>query len=88
MLNVGIIGAGTAGTAAALFFARAGHAVTLYERVPNPGPVGAGIVLQPSGLAVLRRLGMMQEVADRGSPLSRLRCETPEKKRVIELEYA
>lgn len=87
MLDVGIIGAGTAGTAAALFLARSGHAVTLYERVPNPGPVGAGIVLQPSGLAVLQRLGMMRDVADRGSPLTRLRCETAAKKTVIDLEY-
>ncbi len=56
-LSVGVIGCGTAGSAAALFLARAGHAVTLYERVAVPGPAGAGIVLQPSGMAALAALG-------------------------------
>ncbi len=40
-LDVAIVGAGTAGSAAALFLARAGHRVTVYERVAAPGPVGA-----------------------------------------------
>ena len=86
-LDVAVIGAGTAGSAAALFLARAGHRVTLYERVTEPGPVGAGIVLQPSGLIVLARLGMMHEVVERGAPLSRLRCVTGAGRPVISLEY-
>ena len=58
-LDVGIIGGGTAGSAAAVFLARAGHRVTLYERVPEPRPVGAGITIQPTGLHVLCRLGAL-----------------------------
>jgi 2-polyprenyl-6-methoxyphenol hydroxylase-like FAD-dependent oxidoreductase len=87
-LDVGIIGCGTAGAAAALFLTRAGHQVTVYERVPDPGPVGAGIVLQPTGQAVLARLGLHDEVCDRGAPISRLRCETTRGKRILDLEYA
>jgi len=52
---IGVIRCGTAGAAAALFLARAGHDVRVFERVAEPGPVGAGIV-QPSGQAVLARL--------------------------------
>ena len=37
-LDVGVVGCGTAGAAVALFLARAGHTVTIYERVPDPGP--------------------------------------------------
>jgi 2-polyprenyl-6-methoxyphenol hydroxylase-like FAD-dependent oxidoreductase len=87
-IDVGIVGAGTAGTAAALLLARDGHRVTIYERVPEPGPVGAGIVLQPTGQAVLRRLGLFEPVLDRGARIDRLRCVTGEGRRVLDLDYA
>ncbi len=87
-LDVGIIGAGTAGAAAALFLHAAGHRVTVYERVPEPGPVGAGIMLQPTGLAVLRALGLAERVAERGAPVERLRCETRAGRNIFDLAYA
>lgn len=71
-LDVGIIGSGTAGSAAALFLARAGHRVTVYERVEDPRPVGAGIALQPTGLHVLCRLRLYSDVVARGSKIDRL----------------
>jgi 2-polyprenyl-6-methoxyphenol hydroxylase-like FAD-dependent oxidoreductase len=76
-LDIGVVGCGTAGAAAAVFLARAGHAVTLVERVPQPGPIGAGIVMQPSGLAVLRRLGLDGPVCAAGARLDGLRCRAP-----------
>ena len=87
-LDVGIIGAGTAGCASALFLARAGHRVTIYERVQQPGPVGAGIVLQPSGMAALAALGLLGPVLARGAVLHELHCETPKRRAVVHLEYA
>ena len=86
-LDVGIIGAGTAGTAAAIFLARAGHRVTLYERVPNPGPVGAGITIQPTGQHVLARLGLHSYVVERGARVDHLLCESPKGKALIDLSY-
>lgn len=85
--DVAIVGAGTAGTAAALLLARAGHEVTLYERVPEPGPVGAGIVLQPTGQAVLARLGLLRPILEHGARIDRLRCATSSGRRVFTLEY-
>ena len=38
-LDVGIVGCGTAGPAAALFLARQGHRITLYERVAMTGDI-------------------------------------------------
>lgn len=87
-LDVGIIGCGTAGSAAALFLARAGHRVTVYERVPAPGAVGAGITIQPTGLTVLHRLGLHEHVVARGARIDRLLCETPDKKPIVDLSYA
>jgi 2-polyprenyl-6-methoxyphenol hydroxylase-like FAD-dependent oxidoreductase len=65
----------------------AGHHVTLIERVPNPGPVGAGIVLQPSGMSVLLRLGLLEPILAAGAPLDELYAETPSRKRVVHLRY-
>jgi 2-polyprenyl-6-methoxyphenol hydroxylase-like FAD-dependent oxidoreductase len=87
-LRVAVIGAGTAGAAAALFLSRAGHDVVVFERVPEPGPVGAGIMMQPSGLLVLERLGLARRVVDRGSRVARLVCETPEGRPILDLHYA
>ena len=55
MSRIGVVGAETAGLAAAALLARAGHQVEILERAPDPGPVGAGL-LQPTGIAVLERL--------------------------------
>ncbi len=86
-LDVGVVGSGTAGSAAALFLAAAGHRVTLYERVPDPQPVGAGIVLQPTGLAVLGRLGLAEHALRKGARIARLRCETAGGRPVVDLRY-
>lgn len=87
-LDVGIIGGGTAGSAAAVFLARAGHKVTLYERVLSPGPVGAGITIQPTGLHVLCRLQLYPYVVARGARIDRLLCESKTRRTLIDLSYA
>ncbi len=86
-LRVAVIGCGTAGAASALLLARAGHDVTVFERVPEPGPVGAGIMMQPSGLLVLERLGLARHVLSRGARVSRLVCETSSGRPVLDLHY-
>jgi len=87
-LDVAVVGCGTAGPAAALFLARAGHKVTVYERVPDPQPVGAGIVLQPIGQAVLGRLGLLPSVLARAARVERLYCETDRQRKLFDLSYA
>jgi 2-polyprenyl-6-methoxyphenol hydroxylase-like FAD-dependent oxidoreductase len=87
-LEVAVVGAGTAGVAAALYLARAGHHVTVCERVPAPSAVGAGIVLQPSGMAVLADLGLLEGVVARGARLDRLRCVTVGGRPLLDLDYA
>lgn len=72
VLPIAIVGAGTAGLASAILLARQGWRVTLYERVADLQPVGAGVLLQPSGLAALRHLGLLDECTALGAPVSRL----------------
>ncbi|HEY8091247.1 MAG TPA: NAD(P)/FAD-dependent oxidoreductase [Polyangiaceae bacterium] len=87
-LDVAIVGCGTAGPAAALFLSRAGHRVTLFERFPEPRAVGAGIMLQPSGQAVLAALGLRDEVVARGAPVDALHIETRSRRLIARLDYA
>jgi len=87
-VRVAVVGLGTAGAASALFLARAGHAVTLFERVPDPGPAGAGIMMQPSGLLVLERLGCAGPILARGSRVDALVASTTSGRRLLDLRYA
>ena len=54
-MRIGVVGAGTAGSASAILLARAGHTVSILECVASPRPVGAGITLQPTGQMALAR---------------------------------
>jgi 2-polyprenyl-6-methoxyphenol hydroxylase-like FAD-dependent oxidoreductase len=87
-LDVAVIGCGTAGGAAALFLARLGHRVTVFEAVETPGAVGAGIMIQPTGMAVLARLGLHEPILARGSRVGRLHCVSESGRTVIDLAYA
>ena len=64
--RVTVVGAGIGGMAAALLFARVGASVVLLERSPEIRAVGAGILLQPNGLAVLDALGLAAPLRDAG----------------------
>lgn len=57
-LDIAIVGCGISGLAAALLLHRQGHRVTLYERLEALRPVGSGLMVQPTGLAVLAKLGL------------------------------
>lgn len=56
--RIGIVGAGTAGLATAIAFARAGHQVEVFEKHPSLAPLGAGVLIQPQGVAALDDLGV------------------------------
>ena len=86
--QVAIVGYGTGGQAAALALARAGHQIQVFERVPDPGPVGAGFLLQPTGLQALWRLGLLEAACALGAPVARLHGETAEGRAVMDMRYA
>ena len=82
-----VVGAGFAGSAAALFLSRAGHEVTLLEAVPDPSPVGAGIMLQPTGMHVLAELGLAGPILRAGHRVDALRGLTNTGRRLFQLPY-
>lgn len=73
MLKIAVMGAGVSGLTAAAFLKRSGHDVTLYEKFDVPKPVGSGLMLQPTGLAVLARLGLDKQAIEASSCIYDLR---------------
>lgn len=86
-LRVAIVGCGTTGPAAALFLARSGHEVEVFEQAPECKPVGAGFLLQPSGMSVLEELGILEEVVAHGSKVRWLFCQTAKGRTLLDLHY-
>lgn len=61
-LHVAVVGGAIGGATTAVILARAGARVTLLERVAEPREAGAGILLQPNGLAVLYALELRERL--------------------------
>lgn len=85
--TIGIVGCGVAGQAAALFLHRAGHRVELFERFEAPRPIGAGLLLQPTGLAVLERLGLAAPALAHGAKVTRLLGHSRKGRVVLDVRY-
>lgn len=71
-MKIAVAGAGIGGLAAASLLARAGHTVEVIDRFVEPAPVGAGLMLQETGLAVLAAMGLRERAEARGSRITRL----------------
>jgi 2-polyprenyl-6-methoxyphenol hydroxylase-like FAD-dependent oxidoreductase len=70
--HIAIIGAGTAGLAAAIVLARQGYHISIFEHVEALSPVGAGLLLQPAGLAVFAHLGVLEHALLLGAKVTGL----------------
>lgn len=86
--RIAVIGAGTAGLAAATLLARQQHQVTLIERAPALTPVGAGLLLQPSGLRVLESMGLERAMAQYGARIDTLYGDTLSRRCVMHTRYS
>ena len=86
-LDIAVAGCGPAGLAAALLLHRDGHRVRLFERFEIVQPVGSGLMLQPTGLAVLASLGLGDQVVTAGRRIERLYGRAGERT-VLDVRYA
>lgn len=79
-LQIGIIGCGIAGLAAAIALAQAGHAVDIYERSQFSNETGAAIVIGPNGSRIVSRWGFDSDAAGAldYSQMRRIKADTIE----------
>ncbi len=87
VLRAAVVGCGVAGPAVGTFLQRLGWKTTVFERAPKLGPVGAGLLLQPTGQLVLEQLGVLEAVRQRAARIDRLLGVTVAGRRVLDLEY-
>ena len=87
MINIAVVGSGSAGPGAAALLARQGHRVTLFEKAPKMLPVGAGFMLQPSGMEVLKKLGCEEKVLSSTERIDSLYCKNTSGHVLLDLYY-
>ena len=89
MSSISVVGAGPSGLAVALMLARQGREVVVFERFEQAGPVGAGFMLQPTGLAVLDALGLTAAVEAMAQPIDHIFGREARRGRVVlDVRYA
>ncbi|MAY75082.1 MAG: hypothetical protein CMJ31_10270 [Phycisphaerae bacterium] len=88
LATAAVVGAGPSGQAISILLAQAGVDVTVFERAPAIEPVGAGLLVQPTGERVLRELGVAERLIDLAAPIDRLYGDTDRGRRVLDVRYA
>lgn len=73
---------------AAILLHDAGYPVQIYEQFDQPGPVGSGLMLQPTGLSVLQQLGLRDRCEQLGQRIDRMSGRlAPAGKVVLDIRY-
>ncbi len=85
--RIAIAGAGIAGLAAGTFLAKVGHDISIFERFDTPRPVGAGLMIQPTGLACLAALGLDGAAQDLGRRIDGIHGRTASGRLIFDLAY-
>jgi salicylate hydroxylase len=67
--RIAVVGGGIGGLATCAFLHRSGLAATVYEQAPQLTEVGAGLVVAPNAVRLLRRLGVMRHFLRHAVPL-------------------
>lgn len=86
-IHFAIVGAGTAGIASAILLAKQNIHVTLFEKVSTLEPVGAGLLLQPAGLAVFEHLGILNHALSLGARVKGLEGRLANQKLLVNSHY-
>lgn len=86
--EIAIAGCGVAGLSTAALLRRQGARVVIYDQFETPRPLGAGIIMQPVGMAVLDEIGAGDAMRALGAPIHRLHGRnTPRQNVVLDVRY-
>jgi len=87
-VNIAIVGSGIGGLAAASFLTDSGHGVVVYDQFTKPAPLGSGLVIQPVGFEILKKLGIADEALKKGAPgYQMLGLEASTGRKVLDVSY-
>ncbi|HEX2584509.1 MAG TPA: NAD(P)/FAD-dependent oxidoreductase [Steroidobacteraceae bacterium] len=86
-LQIGIVGYGIAGIAAAIHLRNQGHCITHFDRSKSPGALGAGMLLHPPAIRQLNQLGVSSSALSCGAPVRRIRAQTMRGRPIIDFCY-
>lgn len=86
-MKAAIVGLGITGAALGIFLRRLGIEVEIFEQAPQLGPIGAGILLQPSGQKVLETLGVLQHVSSDAEAVEEVFIRTSSGKQLLKLRF-
>lgn len=87
-LQVGIVGYGIAGIAAAIQLRRLGHSITHFDRNDPPVAVGAGMLLHPPALRQLQQLGVLEAALACGATVRRISAQSVRGRPIMDFGYA
>ena len=71
-VDIAIAGAGIAGLTLAILLRRQGARVVIFDKLNAPAPVGSGLIIQPTGQAVMAELGLLDALEITASRLDAL----------------
>ena len=87
-LHIAVCGAGVAGLSIASLLRAQGYNVVIFDQLDEPAPLGSGLILQPTGLAVLDKLGLRHKAEQNGARINRLYGKTtPTDRIVLDVHY-
>ena len=87
-MNIAVVGCGIGGLSVASFLADNGHDVIVYDQFIKAAPVGSGLVIQPVGLEILKKLGLADEALKKGARGYRmLGLEADTRCKVLDVSY-
>lgn len=87
-LKIAIVGYGIAGIAAAIHLRRLGHKIEHVERRASTDADGAGMLLQPSALALLRDIGLGNNELELGARVHSLVAEDIHGRTLTRIHYS
>lgn len=85
--RVAVIGFGSAGATAALCLRRSGFHVEIFEQAEKIAPIGAGILLHPSGQLILERLALFEEVATQSEQIDAILVRSTSGRTLVNARY-
>ena len=87
-MNIAVVGCGIGGLTVASFLSDNDHDVLLYDQFIEPAAVGSGLVIQPVGFEILKKLSVADEALEKGAcGYQMLGLEADSGRKVLDVNY-